>query len=168
MVISIGIGVRAQDKNIRPLEFAWGAGLSASADMSQHGMSAIGINAKVGMRWSWIRFVGLGAEGDIMVTKSGRIYPIFLNFQTDFCRSRQLLFMDVRGGVALSYTHGEENTTNSYASGGLGVTLATGKSFCSHIILAYTYISQDVCYQGIYARKCPGISMATLRLGVTF
>ncbi|MCH5220311.1 MAG: hypothetical protein J1F20_07035 [Muribaculaceae bacterium] len=156
------------DQPVRKLQFAWGAGLNGSVDMSQHGMSTIGINAKVGMRWSWVRFFGIGAEGDILVSKSGNIYPLFLNFQTDFCRSRQLLFMDVRGGVALNYTHGEEHDTNAYASAGVGVTLAKGKTFNSHLILAYTYIGQDVCYQGVYARKCPGISLATLRLGVVF
>lgn len=147
--------------------FAWGAGLVSNIDMSQHNMSSLGINAAVGMRWRWIRFLGVGAEGNFMVSNSARTYPLYLNFKTDFSRYNQLLFLDIRGGVGLSYLN-EKSTTDAYFSGGIGVTLARGKSFASHLVLAYTYLGQKECYNGDFLRKCPGISMATLRLGVVF
>lgn len=151
----------------RPFGFAWGAELGGNIDMSGHSMSSVDINAKLGIRWRWVRFLGIGAEGDFMVTNSGRIYPIFLNLRTDFYESDQLFFLDLRGGLALNYLYGEQNT-GAYVSTGLGITLAKGKSYATHIIMAYTFYGQDKCIKGEYIRKCPGISAATLRLGISF
>lgn len=159
--------VRAESSDNRNVAFAWGAGLVSHIDLSQHNMSTLGINAEVGMRWKWIRFLGLGVEGDFMVSNSSRTYPIYANFRTDFSSRYKLMFMDIRGGVALNYLYDSQNTA-PYASAGVGFTLARGKSFCSHIILSYTYLGNDICYDGNIKRKCPGISMATLRLGIAF
>ena len=155
-----------QNNERRPA-FAWGAGLVSNIDLSQHSMSSLGINAEVGLRWKWIRFAGVGFEGDFMMNNSSRTYPLYLNFKTDFCKSHKLLFMDLRGGLALNYLY-DRHSTQAYASGGVGITLARGKSFASHIVLAYTYLGQDKCFIGNFERKCPGISMATLRLGICF
>ena len=175
-IISILIGLlfsffpqnlKAEEQEPRNLHFAWGAELGASLDMSSHNMSAIGINAKFGMRWKWIRFLGVGIQGDMMVSNSAHTYPLYLNFRTDFANTNQLIFMDLRGGVAFNNLY-ESKYTAPYLSGGVGVTLAKGKTFSSHIILAYSYLGQDVCYDGLKARNCPGISFATMRLGVAF
>lgn len=152
----------------RKLSFAWGADFGGNVDLSGHDMSSIGISARFGMRWKWIRFVGVGAEGDIMVNNSSRTYPLFVNFRTDFSPYRRLLFVDLRGGMALNYFNNNDMETGAYLSGGAGVTLASGKNFSSHVILAYTFIGQEQCYIGNYLRKCPGISMVTIRLGVAF
>lgn len=157
----------AENDKDRKFTFAWGAGLCSNIDLSQHSMSTLGINAEVGMRWKWIRFIGFGAEGDFMVSNSSRAYPLYIDFRTDFKNSNQLLFLDLKGGLTLNYLY-DSHSTNGYASGGVGINLARGKTFASHIILAYTYLGQDKCYIGNYERKCPGISMATLRLGITF
>lgn len=154
--------------NYRKASFAWGAELSGAADMSQHNMSAVGISAEFGFRYKWVRFLGIGAEGNTMVNTSDRTFPLYINFRTDFSNHRRLLFVDLRGGMALNYLYGNTQKTGAYASGGVGITLAGGKKFSSHIILAYTYIGNDVCYYGDYMRTCPGISQATLRLGVIF
>ena len=165
--LSVCAIAKADESTERYLGFTWGAELNGSVDMSGHSMSNIGINAKFGLRWKWIRFLGIGAEGDFMVTKSARSYPVFVNFRTDFSNSDKLLFLDLRGGAALNYFDNDQKT-GAYFSGGVGVTLAKGKSFASHIILGYTYLGQDYCYNGLTLRKCPGISMATMRLGVSF
>lgn len=145
-----------------------GRELGGGIEMSGHDMSTLGINASFGMEWQWIRFLGITAEADIMVDNSSRSFPISLNFRTDFSRHRRLLFMDLRGGIALNYYDNEPQAQNPYASGGIGVTLASGKSFSSHIILAYTYLGRDHCYVGDRIRNCPGMSYATMRLGVQF
>lgn len=152
----------------RRLAFSWGAELATGADLSQHNMSSVGINARAGLQWKWVRFFGIGAEGDMLLSSSGRNYPLFFNFQTDFSNSNKLLFMDLRGGATLNYFNNNDQETGAYFSGGVGITLAKGKTFSSHIILAYTYVGQEECYKGDYLRKCPGVSLATLRLGITF
>lgn len=159
---------RDVDNDYRSLSFAWGSDLAGNVDLSSHNMSAIGLSAEVGMQWRWIRFLGVGAEGNVMVSNSSRSFPIFVNFRTDFSNHRRLFFMDLRGGMAINYFIDDKHETGAYVSGGLGVTLAEGKAFSSHIILAYTYLSQEQCYNGNYLRDCPGISMVTLRLGVAF
>lgn len=151
----------------RKLSFAWGAEIGGNVDMSGHGMSAVDINAEFGIRWRWIRFFGIGAEGDIMLLNSGRVFPIFANFRTDFSEYNRLLFADVRAGVALNYLYGAQNT-GAYFSAGAGITLAQSSTFSSHIILAYSFMGQERCIDGSYIRKCPGISTATLRLGIAF
>lgn len=161
-------GNTTANNGIRPLKFAWGAELGGGVEMSGHDMSTLGINASFGMEWQWIRFLGITAEADIMVDNSSRSFPISLNFRTDFSRRRRLLFMDLRGGIALNYFDNNPQTSNPYASGGIGVTLAAGKSFSSHIILAYTYLGRDHCSVGDRIRNCPGMSYATMRLGVQF
>lgn len=152
----------------RKLSFKWGAGFNGLVDLTSHNMSAIGIDAEFGMAWKWIRFLGIGAEGDIMVENSNRTFPIFVNFKTDFSNTDRLVFLDLRGGLAINYFYGNENQTEPYVSGGVGITLAEGKTFSSHIILSYTYLGNKNCYLGDYLRSCPGISLVNLRLGVTF
>lgn len=152
----------------RKLRFAWGAEFNGGVEMSGHDMSTVGIDASFGMAWKWIRFLGITAEADIMVDNSSRSFPISLNFRTDFSRKRRLLFMDLRGGMAFNYYNGESQSTDPYASAGLGITLASGKTFSSHIILAYTYLGRKHCYVGDFMRDCPGMSYASMRLGVTF
>lgn len=81
---------------------------------------------------------------------------------------RRLLFMDIRGGIALNYLNGDRNETDPYVSGGIGVTLAHKSTYSSHFIIGYTYLGQKQCYYGERLRDCPGISYATIRFGVTF
>jgi len=152
----------------RPLKFAWGADLAASVDMSGHDMSAIGIDAMFGMQWQWVRFFGVGAQADVMVSNSSRTFPLTVNFRTDFSRRERLVFLDVRGGMALSYFDHDRNETNPYVSGGIGVTLAKSKTFSSHVIASYTWLGQKECYIGETLRSCPGISYVSIRLGVMF
>lgn len=152
----------------RPLHFTWGADIGTAVDMSGHNMSALGISAMFGMEWKWIRFLGLGAEADVMVSNSSRTFPISLIFRTDFSQRQRLLFIDLRGGVAPSYLEHDRQETVPYISGGLGITLATGRKFSSHLTLSYTYLGQKECYNGDYLRDCPGISFIQLRLGIAF
>lgn len=151
----------------RNIAFSWGAGIGGNIDMSQHNLSSLGIDAEVGLSWKWIRFFGVGVEGDFTVSASGHSYPVYVNFRTDFSNYNRPVFLDLRGGVAYNYLYNHDNT-GAYFSGGMGITLAHGRTFSSHVILAYTYLGNDICYKGVTARNCPGISMATLKLGINF
>ena len=103
-----------------------------------------------------------------MVSNSSHAIPLFVNFRTDFSKRRRLLFVDIRGGVALANFEHDRKETDPYVSGGVGVTLASGRTFSSHIIVGYTWIGQKECYIGDVLRDCPGLSYAQLRLGVSF
>lgn len=156
------------NSNGRPLRFVWGAGIDGGVEMSGHDMSTLGIDATFGMQYKWIRFFGVNAEADIMVSNSARTFPLTLNFRTDFSSRQRLLFADLRGGIALNYYDGNTQETQPYASGGIGITLATGRTFSSHLIVGYTYLGRNECYVGNRGRKCPGMSYASIRLGVQF
>ena len=171
IMVAIAASASAQsatEPTVRPLRFAWGAELGGGVEMSGHNMSTIGLNASFGMQWKWIRFFGVVAEADIMVDNSSRTFPLALNFRTDFCHSRRLLFLDLRGGMALNYFDGDKQETGAYASGGLGVTLASGRTFSSHLIVGYTFIGREQCYVGDRVRNCPGMSYVSMRIGVDF
>lgn len=152
----------------RPLAFSWGADLGGGIDVSGHNMSTLGFSAQFGMQWKWIRFFGIGAEADIMVGNSSRTFPLSAIFRTDFCNYSRLVFMELRGGVALNYLDGDPQETVPYGSAGIGVTLATGKSFSSHIIVGYTYNGRKECYLGDTRRNCPGMSLVSMRIGLSF
>lgn len=152
----------------RRLRFAWGAEIAGGVEMSGHDMSTIGLNASFGLSCSWIRFLGVTAEADIAVDSSSRAIPLSLNFRTDFSKRRRLLFMDLRGGMVLNYFADQPQTQNPYASAGVGVTLAAGRTFASHLIVAYTYHGRETCTIGNYERPCPGMSFVSMRLGVAF
>lgn len=152
-----------------PVRFAWGADIGGTIDLSSHGMSAIGIGANFGMSWKWVRFFGIGVSGNTAVSNGTMMYPIFLNFRTDFCNTRQLLFADVRVGVSINnFSDTEGNDPGAYLSAGMGVTMAKSRTFSSHVMLAYTYMDRTRCYLGNYERHCPGMSMVSLRLGIAF
>ncbi len=160
---------RHDERNgVRRLRFAWGAEIAGGVEMSGHDMSTIGVNASFGMSWSWIRFLGVTAEADIVVDSSSRAIPLTLNFRTDFSRRRRLVFMDLRGGMVLNYFQGQQQNQNPYASAGVGITLAAGRTFASHLILAYTYHGRKTCFIGNFERDCPGMSYVSMRLGVAF
>lgn len=158
----------SSDNTPQPLRFAWGANLSGGAELSGHNMSTLGLNGEFGLEYRWIRFLGASAEANITIGNSARLYPLSLIFRTDFSNTRKLLFLDARGGVALLYPEEGEQQTQPYASAGLGINLAHGKNFASHIIVGYTYVGQDQCHRGERLLNCPGISYASVRFGLSF
>ena len=56
--------------------FSWGAEAGANIDLTGNDMSTVAINLSTGLRWRWIRFIGIGAEADITVSNSNRFFPI--------------------------------------------------------------------------------------------
>ena len=71
---------KARTKNIEEeikVRFAWGADLGSSIDMSANDMSSIDLSLAFGMRRGWINFLGVGAQGNIMISNSYRSFPFF-------------------------------------------------------------------------------------------
>lgn len=160
---------KQSDNNVvRKLRFVWGADIAANVDMSSHDASALGIEAGFGFQYKAIRFLGVGAAANVMSSSSSRVYPLTLQFRTDFSSRSRLLFLDLRGGMALAYFNDQKRDEVPYVSGGIGVTLAHGKTFSSHLVTSYSWLGQRECYYGETLRKCPGISYVTIRLGVAF
>lgn len=151
-----------------PLRFSWGADLTGGIDISGHDMSTLGVSAMFGLEWRWVRFAGVSAQANTMVGNSGQSYPLAVVFQTDFSNHRRLLFMDLRGGLVLDNFDKTKQQTAGYASCGVGVTLAHGKTFSSHLILSYAYNGASECMLRDVAHHCSGLSYATLRLGIRF
>jgi len=149
--------------------FAWGAEAGGSIDMSANDMSSIDFTACFGYKRGWIKFAGIGAEIDIMLNNSCRSFPIYASFKTNFINRPSLLFMDIRGGVSLNYLPNNYDQSGAYAFGGLGINLARGKKFASHIVIGYTF--KD--YHNFTSRQDETIKMndlhlMTVRLGVIF
>ena len=149
--------------------FAWGADAGGSIDMSSNDMSSIDFTAYFGYKRGWINFIGIGAEIDIMISNSSRSFPVYLSFKTNFRNKPTLLFMDVRGGISTNYLPSDYSQSGAYCFAGLGINLARGRKFSSHIIIGYTYKQ----YSNFVTRDNEGVKMndvhlASVRLGVTF
>lgn len=152
----------------RRAHFTWGAEFGSSIDLSAHDMSSIDFNANFGMRWRWFSLLGAGAGANIMVSNSCRTYPLFAVLRTSFSDGRpRLVFLDVRGGVALNYLNDKEQS-GGYASVGVGFNLAGGKKFQSYIMAGYTFVGRKDINDETGFQPFDNLHYAGIRLGVRF
>lgn len=150
--------------------FSWGMDAGSSIDMTSNDMSAIDLNAYFGYSGPYVRFAGVGAGIDMMVSSSSSAYPVYAMFRTDFRATPQLCFLELRGGAAFSNIESYPMQTTPFGSIGLGVTLAKGKTFSSHIVLSYNYIKLDdvrLPEDEGFARV-HDLQYASIRIGVSF
>ncbi|MBD5277036.1 MAG: hypothetical protein HDS30_05215 [Bacteroides sp.] len=150
--------------------FSWGVQVGGSIDMSGQNMSSIDLSGGVGLRYKWIKMLGVGAGAQVMASNSCRTYPVFMMFRTDFSSSRRrLLFMDTRVGVANNTFPGGVHRSGLYAYGGLGINLATGKRFASFMTLGYSYLHRgNVEYGDGDTHFLPHLHYASVGLGIHF
>lgn len=144
--------------------FTWGADAGSSIDMSATDMSAIDLTVNAGYKGQYIRFLGIGAGITTMVDNASRLYPVYAMLRTSFSPRPRFCFLDLRAGAAFCNLRDLDTQADFYGSLGLGITLAHGKRFSSHIILAYSYIA----LQGEAKYYLRDLHFATLRLGVSF
>jgi len=128
------------DKEDNLGHFAWGADLGSSIDLTANDMTAIDINGYFGYKGGWMRFAGIGAGITSMLSNASRSYPVYAMARTSFSSRPQLCFLDLRLGVSFNSILDYSAQTDFFGSIGLGVTLAKGKKFASHIILSYTFM----------------------------
>lgn len=150
------------------LRFAWGAEAGSSIDMGGHDMSSVDFNASFGMSRGFIKFLGIGAGANIMVSNSCRTYPVYINFRTDFNKRLRLLFADIRGGMALNYLDNNQSQVAPYGAAGVGINLATGLKFRSYLWAGYTLIWRNDIVEGDAVTPYEPLHMASIRLGVSF
>jgi len=148
--------------------FIWGAEAGASIDLTSHDLSTVNLDAYFGFRNSVIQTLGVGASVNMMVSSSVRSFPIYLIIRTNFRSTPSLLFMDLRGGIAFNNISFSSKQTGLYLSPGIGINLAKGKTFTSYVTLSYVYNDMRPYRRGKEYIDVNGLSMACVRLGISF
>lgn len=120
--------------------FTWGAEIGSSVDLTGNDMTSLDIHGQFGYKGPGTRLAGIGAGINSMMNNSSRCYPVYAIFRTSFARQPRLCFMDLRLGVSFNNILDFKSQTGFYGSIGAGITLAKGKKFSSHIIVAYTFL----------------------------
>lgn len=120
--------------------FTWGADLGSSVDLTANDMTSVDLHGYFGYKGHWVRFAGVGAGINSMLGNASRCYPLYAMFRTSFSSQPQLCFLDLRLGASINNILNFSSQTNFYGSLGLGVTLAKGKKFSSHIIVSYNFM----------------------------
>lgn len=149
--------------------FSWGVDAGSAIDMTGHDMSAIDLNAYFGYRGPYVRFAGAGTGIDMMVSQSSTTYPLYAIFRTDFSPTPRLCFLEMRAGVAFTKVETAPSQNTPFASIGIGVTLAKGHTFSSHIILSYNYTKlNDYTDPDGAVTPIHDMQAACIRIGVNF
>lgn len=120
--------------------FTWGADIGSSVDLTANDMTSVDIHGCFGYKGHWMRFAGLGAGINSMLSNASRCYPVYALLRTSFSSRPQLCFLDLRLGISINNILNYSSQTDFYGSIGLGVTLAKGKKFASHIIISYNFM----------------------------
>lgn len=153
----------ASDKGV----FAWGAEIGPSIDMGGDDMSTLNLHACFGYRNGWLKFAGIGAGIDVMMSNSSRSFPIYAIVRSSFSTKPKLLFGDLRVGIAYNQTAGIPDRANFYISPGLGIELARGRTFSSHLVLSYSY--NAMTFEGDREDTLVhGLNRVNIGIGVTF
>lgn len=161
------MGLRAQNSYVK--HFAWGIDAGSAIDMTGNDMSAIDISAAFGYSGPYVRLVGLGASIDMMVSSSSTTYPVYAIFRSDFSRVPRLCFLELRGGASFSNIDNFERQTTPFGSIGIGVTLAKGRTFMSHVVLSYNYTKlDDVMLPDESVRRIHDLQYAAIKIGISF
>lgn len=154
-----------------PFQFAWGAELGGSIDMTGSDMASFNFGLHVGVRYRWIKFLGVGLSYNIMTANSCRHMPIFAELRTDFSSRPRLLFFDIKGGVSVNSLPENISRTGGYIFTGIGCNLAKSKNFSSYLLLGYSFVNKGnlvIPADSSLPMHTDDISYATVSLGVTF
>lgn len=147
--------------------FSWGADLGTGIDLTANDMTFLDLHAYLGYKGHALRFLGVGAGVNTMMNNSSRCYPVYAMLRTSFSSRPRLCFMDLRLGISFNHLYDSADQTGFYGSIGLGITLATGRRFSSHIIAGYTF--RPVSSSKIPENpRLPDLHFAALRIGCAF
>lgn len=127
-------------KESRLGHFAWGIDAGSSVDITCNDMTTIDLHAYFGYKGPWLNFLGAGAGINAMINNGSRCYPVYMMLRTSFCRQPQLCFLDLRAGVSFNSIMDNKSQTDFYGTLGVGLNLATGRKFSSHLIVSYNYM----------------------------
>lgn len=155
-------------ENRQRTSFAWGGDVGASIDLSGNDMSSIDFNLSAGVRRGWINFLGVGAGADFAVSNSTRAYPFFVEFRTNFTNHPTICFWQLRLGGAYNMLEHNHEQVGFYGTTGIGINLARGKNFCSHLLLCYTYRQRNRVVGTEMTHEFTDLHFASVKIGVTF
>ncbi len=159
--------------------FSWGADLGTSIDLTTSDMTSVNLHACLGYKSRSIRFLGIGAGINTMMNNSSRSYPVYAMLRTSFSSRPRLCFMDLRLGAVFNNFYEFKNQTDLYSSMGLGITLAAGRRFSSHLVIGYTFMPVRNLEAKEAAgpadaeklpepRPVPDLHLASIRIGCSF
>jgi hypothetical protein len=134
------------DPNYNLGHFTWGADLGSAIDLSANDMTSIDLHGYFGYKDRWLRFLGVGAGVNSMISNQSRCYPVYAMVRTSFSSKPQLCFLDARIGLSFNNIMAYQSQTDFYGTIGIGITLAKGRKFSSHIILSYTFMPLQPFY----------------------
>lgn len=148
--------------------FVWGAEVGGAIDLTSNDMSTANLSAYLGYRNSWLDIIGIGAEVDMMVSNGVRAFPVYALMRTSFSSKPQLLFFDLRAGVAFNNINNAGEQNRLYLSPSLGINLAKGKDFQSYVSVGYVYNGLKSLTVDDEFHHLNGLHMGCLRLGISF
>lgn len=148
--------------------FTWGAQLSSGVDMTTHDMTNFSIGAEFGYKNRWFRFVGVGASIMSMMNNSSRCYPVYAMVRTSFSKYHKLCFLELRGGVSFNSILDSSHATGAYGSAGIGITLAHGRTFSSHVVLRAEVMPIKASYSDPSLDFSYTLALACIGIGIAF
>ncbi len=156
------------DADMTKGSFTWGADAGASIDLTGSDMSDINFSACFGYKRAWINFLGIGLGADLTTANSCRSYDVFADFRTNFVNRPTLLFWPLRIGMSLNYLEHNHEQTGIYGSTGLGINLARGKSYCSYMMIGYTFRQRKQIVGQEMTHDFKNLHYATVKIGISF
>ncbi len=148
--------------------FAWGVEAGSSIDLTSNDLSTLNLDAYFGYRNSWIDMLGVGAGIRVMLSNSGRSFPIYGMLRTNFRKTPSLCFMDLRAGYIVNNVNDVKSHTNLYLAPGVGFNLAHSKKFTSYVILAYEFNGMNVYKRDGVTYNIDNLNMAMVKIGICF
>lgn len=169
ILLAAGVLTAAGAPDDKPkAHFAWGVEAGGSIDMTSNDMSTLNLDIIAGYRNSWIDVVGIGTGIHVMVNNNCRAFPIYGVMRTGFRSKPSLCFLDLRAGIVHDNTNQESSSNRLYLAPGVGFNLARSKRFASYVLLAYEYNGMRSYDKAGYTFDIDGLSMATVKIGITF
>lgn len=147
----------------------WGVAAGGTIDLSGQDLTSIDISAGFGYKNDFIKFLGIGATIKTMTTTSSHAYPVYAMFRSGFSSRPTLCFLELRCGCTFLNLEGAPTQTDIYAGAALGITLAKGKHFASHISIGYEFspVKDYTSPDGLYVNMKP-MQTAALKIGIQF
>lgn len=167
MLLLSGMAMHAQEKTDTS-RFTWGIDLGSSIDMSGEEMTNLNFSAQFGLKNNYFRLLGVGSEINIMTGNSSRSIPVYAIMRTSFTPQPRKIFADIRAGVSFNEIYDIKSQTGLYFSPAIGLSLANGSKFKSHLSLGYTLITRSNFNDGETLHTFKDLHFATIRLGISF
>lgn len=136
--------------------------------MTTHDMTNFSIGAEFGYKNRWLRFVGVGASIMSMMNNSSRCYPVYAMVRTSFSKYHKLCFLELRGGVSFNSILDSSHATGAYGSAGIGITMAHGRTFSSHVVLRAEVMPIKASYSDPSLDFSYTLALACIGIGIAF